>query len=87
MKMNLGLDKLENKECDCLDVGTVFDYQKQCLMYVPNGMPSVKDTKSHREFFQEELKKLIKASKGGALVLCTSISEMKETYNYLQLEV
>lgn len=86
MKMSLGLDKLENKECDCLDVGTVFDYQKQCLMYVPNGMPSVKDTKSHREFFQEELKKLIKASKGGALVLCTSISEMKETYNYLQLE-
>lgn len=79
-----GMDKLKGIPCYSEDVGTVFDYEKQGLLYAPKDIP---DVKAHREeqfaYFKSNVVKLIDASKGGALILCTTNSETKQTAEYL----
>lgn len=80
----LGMTKLKDMHCQCTDVGTVFDYQKQGLMYIPQGIPDVKKNRTeHFDYFKKSIKELIKISHGGALILCTTIKETTETYHYL----
>lgn len=79
-----GMDKLKGISCYSEDVGTVFDYEKQGLLYAPRDIP---DVKTHREeqftYFKSNVVRLIDASKGGALILCTTNSETKQTAEYL----
>lgn len=83
----LGMLKLKDIHCYCTDVGTVFDYRKQGLMYVPKGIPDVKRNRNeHFDFFKAQVKQLIEASKGGALILCTTKKETSDTYKYLSYE-
>lgn len=85
MADKLGMLKLKDIKCSCHDVGTVFNYREQCLMYAPQNIPSVKgNSKEHSEFFHNSIKELIELSGGGALILCTSKKETIETYNYLK---
>lgn len=80
-----GMLKLKDIHCLCEDVGTVFDYKNQGLMYIPTGIPDVKrNRKEHFEFFKTNVRDLIEISHGGALILCTTKSETEETYKYLQ---
>lgn len=80
----LGMTKLKDIHCRCVDVGTVFDYEHQGLMYIPTGIPDVKyDRTNHFEFFKNSIKDLIEISHGGALILCTTIKETTETYQFL----
>lgn len=83
----LGMTKLKDIHCTCEDVGTVFDYQKQGLMYIPVGIPDVKNNrKEHFEYFKSSIKKLIEISDGGALVLCTTKDETQRTAAFLDYE-
>lgn len=84
----LGMLKLKDIKCQCSDVGTVFDYPKQGLMYIPQNIPDVKTKrKEHFDYFKSNVKTLIEASNGGALILCTTSRETSETYTYLLNEL
>lgn len=83
----LGMLKLKDIHCQCTDVGTVFDYQKQGLMYIPQQIPDVKSKRGeHFEYFKQSVRDLIEISNGGALILCTTKKETTDTYKYLQEE-
>lgn len=84
----LGMLKLKDIKCQCSDVGTVFDYPNQGLMYVPHDIPDVKTKrKEHFEYFKPSVRDLIEASGGGALILCTTVKETSSTYTYLLNEL
>lgn len=84
----LGMLKLKDKRCECADVGTVFDYPNQGLMYIPQNIPDVRTKrKEHFEYFKSSVKDLIEISKGGALILCTTTKETSDTYTYLLNEL
>lgn len=79
-----GMDKLNGIECYSEDVGTVFDYEKQGLLFAPRDIPDVKKYRNEQfKYFKDNVVKLIDASKGGALILCTTNSETKQTAEYL----
>lgn len=84
----LGMLKLKDIHCLCEDVGTVFDYQKQGLMYIPQGIPSVKTNRDgHFDYFKSVVTQLVDISNGGALILCTTNEETRKTYLHLQNEL
>lgn len=84
----LGMLKLKDIHCLCEDVGTVFDYQKQGLMYVPQNIPSVKSNREgHFDYFKMMVTQLVDISNGGALILCTTNEETRKTYLHLQQEL
>lgn len=84
----LGMLKLKDINCQCSDVGTVFDYQNQGLMYVPHDIPDVKTKRvEHFDYFKPSVRDLIEASGGGALILCTTVKETSSTYTYLLNEL
>lgn len=64
-----------------VDVGTPFDFGQQALMYIPGkDVPNPKDRMAWMARTMADTLKLIDASKGGALLLFTSRSAMKESY-------
>ncbi|MCD6320069.1 MAG: ATP-dependent DNA helicase [Candidatus Desulfofervidaceae bacterium] len=56
-----------------------FDYQKQALLYLPPSMPDP-NTPAFPTAAAKEILKLIQLSQGRALILFTSIQNMKEIY-------
>lgn len=88
MADKLGMTKLKGISCYCNDVGTVFDYEKQGLMYIPQDIPDIKaHPKEHGDYFRASVKRLIELSGGGALILCTSKDSTSKTYKYLDYEL
>lgn len=73
-----------------LQVESPFDYQTQCLLYLPitDGMP--KPDWQHRDEYdraaRKQMLKLVQASDGGALILCTSHYAMQEAANFLRAQ-
>ncbi len=55
-----------------ISLGSPFDYPRQCLLYLPPAMPDVADEEPYYRAVEEETRKLIEISGGGAFVLCTS---------------
>jgi ATP-dependent DNA helicase DinG len=68
-----------------LDAGTPFDYPSQARLYVPRNIPE--PTPANRNAWAtvvlEEIRDLVEASQGGALLLFTSNKQMLDAYNAL----
>lgn len=72
----LGID-----EFDQIDVGSPFDFEKQATLYIPTSLPDpTKDRAAWSSMAITEMLDLIKASQGRALVLFTSVTEMRTAY-------
>lgn len=63
----LGLDDAATER-----FGSPFDYRKQALLVVPDGLPEPNDAQHPVRLFDASMQ-LMRASKGGAFVLCTSL--------------
>jgi ATP-dependent DNA helicase DinG len=75
----LGIDSF-----DAIDVGTPFDYASQAAIYVPVSLPDpTKERAAWSNMATLEMMDLIKASGGRALVLFTSVTEMRQAYETL----
>jgi ATP-dependent DNA helicase DinG len=75
----LGIDSFTS-----IDVGTPFDYATQAVLYVPTHLPDPgKERAAWSNMAVTEMMDLIKASQGRALVLFTSVSEMRTAYDTL----
>lgn len=59
-----------------------FDYKKQCLLYLPKGMPDP-NTPEFQQQCAEEIERILKITQGRAFVLFTSNSAMKTISNAL----
>jgi len=69
---------------DSLDVGTPFDYSKQArLMLPPSDAPMPRDP-HWRGWAQDQMYDLVLVSGGGALLLFTSTSAMREAHDALR---
>ena len=67
-----------------VDVGTPFDYQTQARLYVPEHLPSPKNTNDWRAKVGGEIEALVTAAGGRALVLATSMRQMREYATHLR---
>lgn len=69
---------------DDLDVGTPFDYGTQSRLYLPpTNAPSPKLGRVWKDWAQSQMADLVAAADGGALILFTSTSAMREAYDAL----
>ena len=79
-------DNLGVVNYEAIDVGTPFDYGTQSMLYVPEHLPE--PGPRTREAWQSaainEMRELVNLSKGGALILFTSISDMRRAYETLE---
>lgn len=67
-----------------LDVGTPFDFEKQMRLYLPPvSAPSPKQRNEWLTWSRDQMRDLIAASDGDALLLFTSTSAMREAHNAL----
>jgi ATP-dependent DNA helicase DinG len=63
-----------------------FDYQKQALLYVPQGLPDPRDA-AFTKMASEEIVRLLDLSRGRAFVLFTSYQQMRLVYDRVSLMV
>lgn len=85
IKYSLGLANFNPTE---LSLESPFDYENSAMIYCPKGM--VSDYSNSRSQISHKIpviKKLIQASKGRCLILCTSHSAVREIYDELDLEI
>jgi len=69
-----------------LSVPSPFDYEEQCLLYLPDDLPAV----AQAEFLPAagaRIAELVRATDGGAFVLTTSLSSMKKLYEQLSRDL
>lgn len=68
-----------------IDVGTPFDYQKQSVLYVPTHLPepSNKTRQQWESMAMAEMRSLVQASEGRALLLFTSNKDMRSAYDMM----
>lgn len=70
-------------------LGSPFDYDRQMLLYTPRSLTPVYNekrqafAKSYVEQLTDEVARLLEASRGRALVLCTSRARMRQLYDTL----
>ena len=71
------------------DAGTPFDFRNQCRLYIPSHLPEPnKDTRVAWENQSiVEIRDLIKASDGRALVLFTSTKQMKTAFDLISKDL
>lgn len=67
---------------DHLMVGSPFDYEQAALVYVPNDMPEP-GQQGYQKAIETGLMDLLRATRGRALVLFTSHSQLQSTYRAL----
>lgn len=67
---------------DHLMVGSPFDYESAALVYVPNDMPEP-GQQGYQKAIETALGDLLRATRGRALVLFTSHSQLQSTYRAL----
>jgi ATP-dependent DNA helicase DinG len=79
LKSRLGLD-FDVRE---LSLSSPFDFQKQARIYLPAHLPDPRDQNFVNDVAEESIK-LIGLTGGGALLLFTSIHNMRETYKLLK---
>jgi predicted DnaQ family exonuclease/DinG family helicase len=65
-----------------LQVGSPFDYEHAALVYVPNDIPEPGQP-GYQKAIETGLEELLKATRGRALVLFTSHSQLQSTYRAL----
>ncbi len=64
-------------------VGSPFDYEHNCLLYIPRALPPPSDTPAYAAQAAEEMLSLLEASGGGAFVLFTSHRALNTAYEIL----
>lgn len=74
LKQRLGLDMARERS-----LPQEFDYPAQALLYVPEGIPDVRDA-GFASKAADEIVRLLDVTEGRAFCLCTSYSQMKELY-------
>lgn len=76
----LGID-----EFDGIDVGTPFDFAKQAVLYIPRNLPDpTKEKAAWSALAIAEMGNLVRASQGRALLLFTSLAEMRAAHSTLK---
>jgi len=70
-------------EADTANWGSPFDYERNALLYAPKGMPDP-NSAMYQEAVAEAAWPAIRASKGRAFVLCTSLRAMRRLRELLQ---
>lgn len=83
LKRQMGLNHID-RVINELIIDSLFDYQHNCLLYLPDHMPSVKDTDAYRDAAFDEISKLIQVTNGHTLILFTSYDDMSEAYQMLK---
>lgn len=75
----LGLEDFE-----VLDAGTPFDYPKQAVLFVPDYLPDPTKERSRWESrCASTMLELVKAAKGGALLLFTSTKQLNQVWDLI----
>ncbi|MCD6302873.1 MAG: DEAD/DEAH box helicase, partial [Anaerolineae bacterium] len=72
-------DRIGLEEPEELAVGSPFDYKSAVLLYVPNDIPEPNE-QGYQEAVEHAIVELCQATEGRALVLFTSISQLRNTY-------
>lgn len=78
VRERLGLDSARE-----LIVPSHFDYQNQCLLYVPHHMPDVRNA-AFAEAASQEILQVLTHSRGRAFVLFTSYVQMRQVFERVQ---
>lgn len=79
----LGVETYES-----LEVGSPFDFAAQSRLYVPGHLPDpARDTANWSEAAIAEMGELVRHSRGRALLLFTSVAEMRKAYEALHAEI
>jgi len=78
--------RLGLKDARTLMVPGHFDYQKQALLYIPQGLPDPRDA-AFTKLASEEIVRLLDFSRGRAFVLFTSYQQMRLVYDRVSLMV
>ncbi|MBC9783501.1 DEAD/DEAH box helicase [Heliobacterium chlorum] len=65
-----------------LQVQSPFDYKRQCLMYLPSGLPDALSRDFHT-LVVPEIEKILQVTQGRAFVLFTSYKGMNEAFNVI----
>lgn len=85
MKRQTGLDQVADWRIEELYKSTPFDFKKNCMLYIADSMPYPKlDDERYITEVGEEIKNLILASNGHALVLFTSYKPLRMMYQYVR---
>lgn len=71
--------RLNAHDAEELAVGSPFDFEASTLVYVPNDIPEPADKLGHQRAVNDGLIALCRATRGRALVLFTSHSQLKAT--------
>lgn len=77
---------LEEEKTETLLAPSAFNYEKQAIVYMPNGMPDPRSP-DFSAVAANEIVKLLNITSGRAFVLSTSLSSMNALYELVSLRV
>jgi ATP-dependent DNA helicase DinG len=77
-------ERLNADEADTLVVGSPFDYENSALLYLVTDIPEPGDLRAYQHSLNRGLVELCKATRGRALVLFTSYSQLRQTAQAIQ---
>ncbi|MCL6630739.1 MAG: ATP-dependent DNA helicase, partial [Armatimonadetes bacterium] len=69
--------------CMELIVDSPFDFQSQCLLYIPHHLPFPSEAQEYADIIAQEIKDLVRAADGRAFLLFTSYRMMNAVYERL----
>lgn len=82
----VGLDLMPEKRMITELLDTPFDYSRQCLLCVPSDGPDPKDSR-YVEETTEQIRKILKITRGHAFVLFTSFYALDYTFRQMEEEL
>jgi ATP-dependent DNA helicase DinG len=77
-------ERLSADEADSLVVGSPFDFENSALLYLVSDIPEPGDLRAYQHALNRGLMELCKATRGRALVLFTSYSQLRQTAQVIQ---
>jgi ATP-dependent DNA helicase DinG len=77
-------ERLNADEAETLVVGSPFDFENSALLYLATDIPEPGDTRNYQHALNRALVDLCKATRGRALVLFTSYSQLRQTAQVIQ---
>jgi ATP-dependent DNA helicase DinG len=77
-------ERLNADEADTLVVGSPFDFENSALLYLVTDIPEPGDMRAYQHALNRALVELVKATRGRALILFTSYSQLRQTAQIIQ---
>jgi DNA polymerase-3 subunit epsilon/ATP-dependent DNA helicase DinG len=77
-------ERLNADEAETLVVGSPFDFESSALLYLVSDIPEPGETRAYQHALNRCLVELCKATRGRALVLFTSYSQLRQTAQVIQ---